>query len=202
MAHDHHHAHGDHSTSKIRIAFFINLGFSVIELIGGLYTNSVAILSDALHDLGDSMSLGVSWYFQKVARKGRDKEFSYGYRRFSVLGAVINSLVLVVGLHSHPHRSYPQALRPCHTRCSGYDLFGHRWNPGQWTCRLQTPWRTFSERTSSVPAPPGRCAGLGSYADCGTHHALSRLADCGFTPGHFHLTVHSFQCIQKPQKGP
>jgi len=97
MAHDHHHAHGDHSTSKIRIAFFINLGFSVIELIGGLYTNSVAILSDALHDLGDSMSLGVSWYFQKVARKGRDKEFSYGYRRFSVLGAVINSLVLVVG---------------------------------------------------------------------------------------------------------
>ncbi len=97
MAHDHHHTHGDHSTSKIRIAFFINLGFSVIELIGGLYTNSVAILSDALHDLGDSMSLGVSWYFQKVARKGRDKEFSYGYRRFSVLGAVINSLVLVVG---------------------------------------------------------------------------------------------------------
>ncbi len=97
MAHDHHHAHGDHSTSNIRIAFFINLGFSVIELIGGLYTNSVAILSDALHDLGDSMSLGVSWYFQKVARKGRDKEFSYGYRRFSVLGAVINSLVLVVG---------------------------------------------------------------------------------------------------------
>ncbi|VXD11013.1 cation diffusion facilitator family transporter [Marinoscillum sp. 108] len=97
MAHDHHHAHGDHSTSKIRIAFFINLGFSVIELIGGLYTSSVAILSDALHDLGDSMSLGVSWYFQKVARKGRDKEFSYGYRRFSVLGAVINSLVLVVG---------------------------------------------------------------------------------------------------------
>jgi cobalt-zinc-cadmium efflux system protein len=97
MAHDHHHAHGDHSTSKIRIAFFINLGFSVIELIGGLYTNSMAILSDALHDLGDSMSLGVSWYFQKVARKGRDREFSYGYRRFSVLGAVINSLVLVVG---------------------------------------------------------------------------------------------------------
>ena len=96
MAHDHHHSH-DHSTGKIRIAFFINLGFSIIELIGGLYTNSVAILSDALHDLGDSMSLGVSWYFQKVARKGRNKEFSYGYRRFSVLGAVINSLVLVVG---------------------------------------------------------------------------------------------------------
>ena len=96
MAHDHHHSH-DHSTGKIRIAFFINLGFSVIELIGGLYTNSVAILSDALHDLGDSMSLGVSWYFQKIARKGRDTEFSYGYRRFSVLGAVINSLVLVVG---------------------------------------------------------------------------------------------------------
>jgi len=97
MGHHHHdHAH-DHTTEKIRVAFFINIAFSAIELIGGLYTNSIAILSDALHDLGDSLSLGVSWYFQKVAKRGRDANFSYGYRRFSILGAVINSLVLVVG---------------------------------------------------------------------------------------------------------
>lgn len=84
-------------TAKIRMAFFINLTFTIVELIGGLYTNSVAILSDALHDLGDSLSLGLAWYFQKVAHKGRDQQFTYGYRRFSLLGAIINSLVLVVG---------------------------------------------------------------------------------------------------------
>lgn len=94
MSHDHSHKH---SSSNIRTAFFINLLFSIIELAGGLYTNSVAILSDALHDFGDSLSLGVSWYFQKVAQRGRDRHFSYGYRRFSIIGAVINSIVLVFG---------------------------------------------------------------------------------------------------------
>ncbi len=94
--HSHHHGH-DHSTEKIRIAFFINIAFTLIELVGGIYTNSIAILSDALHDLGDSLSLGVGWYFQNLSKKGRDKNFSYGYRRFSILGALINSLVLVVG---------------------------------------------------------------------------------------------------------
>lgn len=111
MAHDHHHAH-DHSISNIKVAFFINLAFSVIELIGGLYTNSVAILSDALHDLGDSMSLGVSWYFQKISGRDRDMKFSYGYRRFSVLGAVINSMVLVVGSILILTEAIPRLLNP------------------------------------------------------------------------------------------
>ncbi|MFY0608329.1 MAG: cation transporter [Cyclobacteriaceae bacterium] len=93
----HHHHHHSHGTGKIKVAFFINLGFAVIELIGGIYTNSVAIMSDALHDLGDSISLGVSWYFQKISNKDRDRNFSYGYGRFSVLGALINSIILIAG---------------------------------------------------------------------------------------------------------
>ena len=60
-------------------------------------TNSVAILSDALHDLGDTLSLALAWYFQKISRKGRDSIFSYGYKRFSLLGAIINSIILLVG---------------------------------------------------------------------------------------------------------
>ncbi|MFT4833973.1 MAG: cobalt-zinc-cadmium efflux system protein [Flavobacteriaceae bacterium] len=92
----HHHGH-DHSVGKIRLAFFINLAFSIIELIGGLYTNSIAIMTDALHDLGDCMSLGVSWYFQNISHKQQDRKFSYGYGRFSVLGALVNSIVLTVG---------------------------------------------------------------------------------------------------------
>jgi cobalt-zinc-cadmium efflux system protein len=101
MAHDHSHSHShhhhDHSTGNISVAFWLNTIFALIEVAGGLYTNSVAILSDALHDFGDSLSLGLSWYFQKKSKQKRDTSFSYGYRRFSLLGAIINSLVLVIG---------------------------------------------------------------------------------------------------------
>ena len=96
MEHTHDHSH-HHSEGNVKVAFFLNLAFTVIEIIGGLYTNSLAILSDALHDLGDSLSLGLSWYFQKLSKKGSTKTFSYGYKRFSLLGAVINSVVLIVG---------------------------------------------------------------------------------------------------------
>ncbi|WP_424963831.1 cation diffusion facilitator family transporter [Ekhidna sp.] len=95
MGHSHH--HHDHSEGNIKVAFFLNLGFAIIEIIGGLWTNSVAILSDALHDLGDSLTLGVSWYFARIAKKDRNQKYSYGYKRFSVLGAIINSIVLVTG---------------------------------------------------------------------------------------------------------
>lgn len=95
-SHSHiHHHHGD--VKNIKIAFFLNLGFSVIEIIGGILTNSVAILSDAVHDLGDSLSLGMSWYFQKLSRKKRDEVYTYGYKRFSIVGALVNSIVLIVG---------------------------------------------------------------------------------------------------------
>lgn len=97
MAQNHHHDHHHHSGENIKVAFFLNFAFCIIEFIGGFFTNSVAILSDALHDLGDSISLLLAWYFQKVSGKQRDAKFSYGYRRFSLLGALINSSVLLVG---------------------------------------------------------------------------------------------------------
>jgi cobalt-zinc-cadmium efflux system protein len=81
----------------IGVAFVLNLAFSLIEIVGGYFTNSVAILSDALHDLGDSFSLALAWYFQKLSKKKRDSTYSYGYRRFSLLGAIINSAVLLIG---------------------------------------------------------------------------------------------------------
>jgi cobalt-zinc-cadmium efflux system protein len=75
----------------------MNLGFTVIEIIGGIYTNSVAIISDALHDFGDTVSLAIAWYLQKISNRGRDKHYTYGYRRFSLLGAVFISVMLLVG---------------------------------------------------------------------------------------------------------
>jgi cobalt-zinc-cadmium efflux system protein len=101
--HDHsHHAHSHqghhhHTTGNIAVAFFLNLGFAIIELVGGLMTNSVAILSDALHDFGDSLSLGTAWYFQKKSQKERSVDYTYGYKRFSLIGAFINAIVLLLG---------------------------------------------------------------------------------------------------------
>ncbi|MDO5571783.1 MAG: cation diffusion facilitator family transporter [Bacteroidales bacterium] len=97
MTHTHSHAHAhDHNntTGNIKIAFFLNSIFVVIELIGGIFTNSIAILSDALHDFGDCLSLAVAWALQKKALKKRDKFYSYGYKRFSLLGSVFLSGVL------------------------------------------------------------------------------------------------------------
>ncbi|MDR1582164.1 MAG: cation diffusion facilitator family transporter [Prevotellaceae bacterium] len=97
-AHNHGKTHEHaHENSNIGIAFFLNLTFSLIEVVGGYLTNSVAIFSDALHDFGDSFSLALAWYFQKLSKKSRDSGYSYGYRRFSLLGALINSVVLLIG---------------------------------------------------------------------------------------------------------
>jgi cobalt-zinc-cadmium efflux system protein len=92
----HHHRH-DHSSKNLKAAFFLNLGFTIFELIGGYYVNSVAIISDAIHDLGDSLSLGTSWYLDVKSKQSPTKGFSFGYRRFSLLGALINSIVLIAG---------------------------------------------------------------------------------------------------------
>jgi cobalt-zinc-cadmium efflux system protein len=92
MAHSHAHTHG----SNISTAFYLNAVFVVIELIGGLWTNSIAILSDAVHDFGDCLSLAVAWVLQRKSEQGRDQNYSYGYRRFSLLGSLFLSGVLTV----------------------------------------------------------------------------------------------------------
>ena len=96
--HGHGHAHHHDSSKNLLIALTLNLAFAVIELVGGLYTNSVAILSDALHDFGDALSLGIAWYLQKISGRPRDQFYSYGYRRFSLLGALVVSSVLLIGV--------------------------------------------------------------------------------------------------------
>lgn len=115
MGHHHHHGHDhdhDSSLSNLSVAFFLNLGFTIVEIVGGIMTNSVAILSDALHDLGDSLSLGLAWYFQKISANKRDATFSYGYKRFSILGALINSIILVVGAVFILAKAIPRLFDP------------------------------------------------------------------------------------------
>ncbi|MGL5788395.1 MAG: cation diffusion facilitator family transporter [Bacteroidales bacterium] len=92
--HNHNHEHGD--TKNIAVAFILNSFFVIVEIIGGYLTNSIAIMSDALHDFGDSLSLGIAWGLQKKAKKGRDNKYSYGYKRFSLLGSIFLSGVLSI----------------------------------------------------------------------------------------------------------
>ena len=114
--HGHHHHHG---TKNLKVAFFLNLFFTIVEIIGGLYTNSLAILSDALHDLGDSLSIGLSWYFQKLSEKGRDDIYSYGYKRFSLLGAIINAIVLLLGSAFILKEAIPGLFNPNEANAKG-----------------------------------------------------------------------------------
>lgn len=125
MAHHHTHAHHhpEPGSRNILLAFWINSAFAVIELIGGFFTNSVAIMSDALHDFGDSLSLGLAWYFEKKSGRRRDEDYSYGYRRFSLLGALINSLILIVGSIFIIIESIERIARPETTDAAGMFFF-------------------------------------------------------------------------------
>ena len=96
MSGTHNHSH-HHGSKNILVAFFLNAGFAVIELIGGYLTNSVAIYSDALHDFGDSLALLFSYFAEKLSHKDADRKFTFGYRRFSILSALINGMILLIG---------------------------------------------------------------------------------------------------------
>lgn len=122
MGHHHHHGyeHHDHSDTKnLATAFFLNLIFTIIEIIGGLWTNSVAILADAIHDLGDSLSLGLAWYLQNVSKKDPSSSFTYGYRRFSLLGAILTALILIIGGLIVIYESVPRLIQMEETNAGG-----------------------------------------------------------------------------------
>lgn len=85
------------STRNILIAFILNLVFSIFEFVGGIFTGSVAIISDSIHDLGDAAGIGISFFLEKKSKKQPDNKYSYGYARYSVLGSAIVTLILIAG---------------------------------------------------------------------------------------------------------
>lgn len=82
---------------NILIAFILNLGFSIFEIIGGLFTSSIAIISDAFHDFVDAFSIGLSYILERKSKKKPDYKYTYGYMRFSVLGAFLTTTFLAAG---------------------------------------------------------------------------------------------------------
>ena len=124
MAHTHNHIDSDNkSTSNIKTAFFLNIFFTIIEVWGGFWTNSTAILSDALHDLGDSLSLGLAWFLQNKSKQKSNEKFTFGYRRFSLLGALVNGIVLVTGSFLILSKAVPRLFYPEHSNAEGMIYF-------------------------------------------------------------------------------
>ena len=119
---NHRHPHGPtpiDEPAEIGVAFGLNLAFTFIEVVGGLWTNSLAILSDALHDLGDSLAIGLSWFLARKSRQERDHRFSYGYRRLTLLGALTSALVLLLGSLLIMARAVPRLIHPEHSNAAG-----------------------------------------------------------------------------------
>lgn len=108
---------------NILIAFLLNLFFSVFELIGGIFTNSIAIISDAVHDFGDSLSIGISYFLEKKSKKKPDKKYTFGYTRYSVLGAIITNTILIIGSVIVIYNAIKRIITPVEINHNGMIIF-------------------------------------------------------------------------------
>ncbi len=89
--------HAHKPKNRLLLTFILNLCFTVFEFIGGLFTNSIALISDSIHDFGDSLTIGLSMFFEKKSRQKPDETYTYGYKRYSLLGGLFAAFSLVVG---------------------------------------------------------------------------------------------------------
>lgn len=111
------------SHNRIGIAFILNFSFTIIEIFGAIITNSMALLSDAIHDAGDSLSLALSWFLEKKSKKEPDKKYTYGYERFSLLGALVSSFILFGAAVFVLTKTIPRLLNPEEVDAFGMIIF-------------------------------------------------------------------------------
>lgn len=108
---------------NIFVAFILNLAFSIFEFVGGIFTGSVAIVSDAIHDIGDAASIGISYFLEKKSKKQPDDEYTYGYARYSVIGSVITTLILLFGSVMVIYNSVKRIINAVEINYNGMILF-------------------------------------------------------------------------------
>lgn len=111
------------SSKNILIAFILNLGFSIFEFIGGTLTNSVAIISDAVHDIGDSISIGIAYILEKISKKKPNDKYTYGYMRYSVLGSLFTTIVLLIGSIFVIYNAIIRIMNPVEINYDGMIIF-------------------------------------------------------------------------------
>lgn len=107
------------SHKNIFVAFILNIGFSIFELIGGFLTNSIAILSDSIHDFADGLSIGMAYFLEKKSKKKPNEEYTYGYLRYSVLGSIITTSILVGGSLFVIYNSIKRLINPVAVNYNG-----------------------------------------------------------------------------------
>lgn len=112
------------SEKNILIAFILNLCFSIFEFIGGIFTGSVAIMSDAVHDIGDAASIGFSYFLEKKSARQPDSNYTYGYARYSVLGGVITTFILLFGSAAVIVNAIKRIINPTEINYDGMIVFG------------------------------------------------------------------------------
>lgn len=108
----HHHAHGSSNVREMKTAFWLNLSFTIIEFVGGIFTNSFAIITDAFHDLGDSIALAIGIWLEKYSKKEPTLRYTFGYKRFSLLSACILNTILIVGSGIMIFKSIENIINP------------------------------------------------------------------------------------------
>lgn len=108
---------------NILIAFILNISFACFELFGGLFTNSIAIISDAIHDMGDAISIGISYFLEKISKKEPDDIYTYGYARYSVIGATITTVILLVGSSLVIINALKRIMNPVEINYDGMIIF-------------------------------------------------------------------------------
>ncbi|MBQ8267308.1 MAG: cation transporter [Clostridia bacterium] len=112
------------SEKNILIAFILNLSFSIFEFIGGIFTGSVAIMSDAVHDIGDAASIGFSYFLERKSKRQPDSTYTYGYARYSVLGGVVTTFILLFGSAAVIVNAIQRIINPTPINYNGMILFG------------------------------------------------------------------------------
>lgn len=112
------------SSKNIFVAFLLNLSFSIIEFVGGIFTNSISIISDSVHDFGDAISIAVAWILEKKSEKKPDNKYTFGYARYSVLGAFITSMVLLVGAIFMIYNAIIRIMNPVEVNYDGMLILG------------------------------------------------------------------------------
>lgn len=108
---------------SILLAFILNVSFSIFEFVGGSITNSVAIVSDAIHDFGDSLSIGISYFLEKKSKKKPDEKYTYGYLRYSVVGSIITTVILLVGSILVIYNAIKRIINPVEVNYDGMLIF-------------------------------------------------------------------------------
>lgn len=111
------------TTRNILIAFLLNLFFSVIEFAGGIFTGSVAIISDAVHDIGDAASIGISYFLERKSKKQPDEKYTYGYSRYSVIGGMLTTLILLFGSVAVIYNAVHKIINPNVINYNGMIIF-------------------------------------------------------------------------------